>query len=187
VLLGVSQGAAAAIEFAVRHPERISQLILYGAYSRGWARRSDQESRERYQAIVKLTRLGWGQSNPEFRQLFTSRLVPEASHEQIEWFNELCRKTATPEMATKLMEAPGQVDVQALLGKISVPTLVLHARHDETVPFAEARVLAAEIPGARLVALESRNHILLESEPAWARFTEEVRAFTGRSGAGSGG
>lgn len=186
MLLGVSQGAAAAISFAADYPERVSRLILYGAYARGWARRSDPEARERYEAIVKLTQLGWGQSNPVFRQLFTSRFVPEATHEQIEWFNELCRKTTTPEMATKLMRSRGQVDVQALLARVAVPTLVLHARHDEAVPFAEARVLAAEIPGARLIPLESKNHILLESEPAWARFKEEVLAFTGRSGAGSG-
>lgn len=185
-LLGVSQGASAAISFAIRHPERVSHLILYGAYSRGWARRADPVGIEHHEAVVKLTQLGWGQSNPVFRQLFTSRFVPDATPEQIGWFNELCRRTTTPEMATKLMRSRGQVDVKDLLSQVTVPTLVLHARHDEAVPFDEARVLASEIPNARLLPLESRNHILLESEPAWARFKEEVLGFVGLGGVESG-
>jgi pimeloyl-ACP methyl ester carboxylesterase/DNA-binding CsgD family transcriptional regulator len=178
-LLGISQGAAAAITYAARYPERVARLILYGAYALGWARRDDPRDRELHEGIVELTRLGWGQNNPTFRQLFTSRFVPGASAEQIEWFNELCRKTTSPETAVKLMRARSQVDVYDLLPQIRVPTLIVHARDDEAIPFSQARILAGEIPGARLVSLDSRNHILLEQEPAWRRFQEEILAFMG--------
>jgi pimeloyl-ACP methyl ester carboxylesterase/DNA-binding CsgD family transcriptional regulator len=180
ILMGLSQGAATAVAYAVRHPERVSQLILCGGYSLGWAHRADSEGMQRYRAIVDLARLGWGKDNPVFRQIFTAQFIPEASPEQIGWFNELCRRTTTPEMATKLLRARTEVNVRELLPKVKTPTLVLHARLDEVVPFSAGQVLAAEIPGAEFVPLDSRNHILLESDPAWARFKEAVLDFTGR-------
>ena len=97
VLLGISQGGAAAIHYAAAHPEHVSHLILYGAYPQGWAKRADPDGRRRYEAIVELTRLGWGQDNPVYRQLFTSRFIPGATPEQVRWFNELCRRTTKPE------------------------------------------------------------------------------------------
>lgn len=180
-LLGISQGASVAIAYAVRHPERISHLILYGAYARGWGRRGDDEGNRRYRAIVELTQLGWGKDNPVFRELFTRRFVPGASAEQLRWFNELCTRTTTPAIASRLLASRADIDVTALLPQVSVPTLVIHARDDEVCPFAEGQLLASEIPGARFVMLESKNHVLLAGEPAWARFEEEVLAFTGRS------
>jgi pimeloyl-ACP methyl ester carboxylesterase/DNA-binding CsgD family transcriptional regulator len=178
-LLGISQGAATAIMYAARHPERISHLILYGGYARGVAHRPQSEAYRRYRAIVDLARLGWGKDNPVFRQLFTGLLVPGASAEQIGWFNALCQRTTTPEIATALLTARGEVNVRDLLSRVRVPTLVLHARHDELVPFDSGRYLAAEIPNAEFVQLDSRNHILLADEPAWARFKDAVLEFTG--------
>ena len=128
-----------------------------------------------------MTRLGWGQDNPVYRQLFTSRFVPDATDEQIKWFNELCRRTTTPEIAARIMDARMYVDVLDLLPRVSVPTLVLHARDDEAVPLSQGRLIASSIPGAKFVELDSRNHILLEHEPAWERFKEEVLAFTGQT------
>jgi pimeloyl-ACP methyl ester carboxylesterase/DNA-binding CsgD family transcriptional regulator len=180
ILLGVSQGGVAAISYAIRHPENVSRLILYGAYSRGWDRRDDPDAAQRYRAIVELTRLGWGQDNPVYRQLFTSRFVPRATAEQLAWFNELCRRTTQPDIATRLLLERGTVDIRDLLPRVSVPTLVMHARQDEVAPLTEGHALAAGIPGAEFVQLESRNHILLEQEPAWERFKAEVLAFTGR-------
>jgi pimeloyl-ACP methyl ester carboxylesterase/DNA-binding CsgD family transcriptional regulator len=176
-LLGISQGAAAAVTYAARHPERVARLILYGAYAFGWGKRNDSRDRELQEGIVELARLGWGQDNPVFRQLFTSRFVPGATPEQIGWFNELCGKTTSPETAVKLMRARSQVDVYDMLPQVQAPTLILHARDDEAIPFSQARVLAGEIPGARLVSLDSKNHILLEQEPAWQHFREEILAF----------
>lgn len=180
VVLGMSQGGAAAISYATRFPENVSKLVLYGAYARGWNGRENAEAAQRYRAIVDLTRLGWGQNNPVYRQLFTSRFVPHATPEQVDWFNELCRRTTTPEVATQLLMARGEVDIRELLPQVSVPTLVLHASDDEVVPLSEGRLLASTIPGAEFVQLESRNHILLDGEPAWKRFKSEVLAFTGR-------
>ena len=180
VLLGMSQGAVAAITYAVRHPERVSRLILYGGYSKGWAQRPESEGYRRYRAIVDLVQLGWGKDNPVFRQLFAAQFVPGASPEQFAWFNELCRRTTTPEIATRLLTARGDLNVRSLLPLVRVPTLVLHARYDEIVPFEAGKQLAAEIPNAEFVSLDSRNHILLADEPAWAIFTDAVLEFTGR-------
>jgi pimeloyl-ACP methyl ester carboxylesterase/DNA-binding CsgD family transcriptional regulator len=179
VLLGISQGGAAAISYASRYPERVSHLILYGAYSRGWAERDSGEDAQRYLAITELTKLGWGKNNPVYRQLFTARFIPGATQEQIDWFNELCRRTTTPDTATRMMRERGRVNVTGLLSKIKVPTLVLHAVDDEAVPLSEGKLLATGIANAHFVQLESSNHILLEDEPAWARFKEAVLAFTG--------
>ena len=180
VLLGMSQGAAAAITYAVRHPERISRLILYGGYSKGWAQHPESEGYRRYRAIVDLVQLGWGKDNPAFRQLFTAQFVPGASPEQFAWFNELCRRSTTPEIAARLLAARGDLNVRELLAQVRVPTLVLHSRNDEIVPFEAGRQLAAEIPNAEFMPLDSRNHILLAEEPAWAHFKDAVLEFTGR-------
>lgn len=184
-LLGISQGGAAAIQYAVTHPEDVSHLILYGVYAQGKAVRGDPEGEQRFRAIIALTRLGWGQDNPVYRQLFTSRFIPGASEEQIRWFNELCRRTTRPEIAARIMESRMDIDVVDLLPRVTVPTLVLHARDEEAVPLSQGRLIASSIPGAKFVELESRNHILLEGEPAWERFREAVLAFTGRPFAGS--
>jgi pimeloyl-ACP methyl ester carboxylesterase/DNA-binding CsgD family transcriptional regulator len=186
-LLGISQGASVAIAYSVRHPERVSHLILYGGYARGQDRRGDDEGSRRYRAIVELTQLGWGKDNPVFRELFTRRFVPGASPEQLRWFNELCTRTTTPAIASRVLASRAVIDVVALLPAVSVPTLVIHARDDEVVPFAEGQLLASEIPGARFVMLESRNHVLLQGEPAWAKFEEAVLAFTGQARAAAGG
>jgi len=178
-LLGMSQGGASSIQYAVAHPQRVSHLILCGAYAQGHAKRNDAEGERRHRAIRELTRQGWGRDNPVYRQLFTSRFIPGATLEQIQWFNELCRRTTTPELAFQLFDARGVVDICELLSRVTVPTLVLHARHDEAVPLSQGQLLAAEIPNARFVELDSANHILLESEPAWQRFKDEVLAFTG--------
>ena len=180
VLLGVSQGGAVAIRYAVEHPENVSHLVLYGAYAQGMAVQDDPELQEQSRACIALTRLGWGKDNPVYRQLLTSRFVPDASEEQIRWYNELCRRTATPEMAARILEFRMRIDVAELLPRVTVPTLVLHSRGDEAVPACQGRLVATSIPAARFVDLDSRNHILLETEPAWRRFKEATLAFTGQ-------
>jgi pimeloyl-ACP methyl ester carboxylesterase/DNA-binding CsgD family transcriptional regulator len=178
-LLGISQGAAVCIAYAVRHPERVSRLILYGGYARGWRRRGQPEGEREYQAIIDLTRAGWGRENPAFRRVFTSRFIPEATEEQLGWFTELCRITASPESAAKLLVARAEIDVVDQLGRVRAPTLVIHARDDAICPVAEGRLLASAIPGAEFVELDSKNHILLENEPAWDRFRQAVQEFMG--------
>ena len=180
ILLGISQGAAPCLTYATRHPDKVARLILYGAYARGAAQRGIPEGEREYRAIVELVRAGWGRDNPAFRQVFTSRFVPGASAEQMGWFNELCRRTASAETASALLESRANVLVtDEVLASVRVPTLVMHAREDAVVPVAEGRYLASRIPGAEYVELPSKNHVLLDGEPAWARFREAVLAFTG--------
>jgi pimeloyl-ACP methyl ester carboxylesterase/DNA-binding CsgD family transcriptional regulator len=176
-LLGISQGAVACIMYAIRRPERVARMILYGGYARGALRRGTPVRERAYQAMIDLARADWGNDNPTFRQVFTSRFIPGGSPEQLQWFNELCLKTASAEIAATLMEARAVMDISASLGEVRTPTLVMHARGDEVVPVAEGRLLASSIQGAHFVELDSRNHVLLEHEPAWQRFQEEVLAF----------
>jgi pimeloyl-ACP methyl ester carboxylesterase/DNA-binding CsgD family transcriptional regulator len=176
-MLGISQGAAICVAYAVKHPERVSKLVLYGGYARGPFQRGDPSRASFYQAMIDLVRLEWGSDNPTFRQVFTSRFIPEGTNEQLDWYNDLCRKTVLPEVAARLLESRARVDVTALLGEVKAQTLVLHARGDVVVPIAEGHILAAGIPGARFVELDSKNHIVLEHEPAWKRFCEEVLEF----------
>ena len=178
-LLGMSQGASVVIDYAVRHPERVSHLVIYGGYAQGWARRASRRSQREYKALTALIRLGWGSDHAAYIQAFTMRFAPEATREQIDWFNELCRRSASPAMAAELLASRGVIDVASLLPQVKVPTLVLHSRDDVVCPIAEGRRIATDIPGARFVELDSRNHILLEHEPAWQRFQQEVVAFTG--------
>ena len=178
VLLGISQGAATVIRYAVRHPHRVSHLVLYGGYARGWAHRSPAEA-EHYHATLEMVRLGWGSDNPVFRQAFTSRFLPRGSHEQLDWFNTLCQRSVSPEMAVRLLQARAEVDIAGELSRVRVPTLVLHATGDEVIPLSQGRLLAQQIPGATLVEIESRNHVLLADEPGWQRFQEAVLEFTG--------
>lgn len=178
-LLGISQGCAVSVAYAVRHPERVSHLVLYGGYARGWRRRGSRTEVERGEALLTLMRQGWGQDNPAFRQVFTSLFIPEATPEQAQWYNDLQRITTSPEMAIRIRSAFGEIDVSALLPQVRAPTLVLHCHNDAVAPFDQGRALASGIPGARFVALEGRNHLILEHEPAWKRFLAELRAFLG--------
>jgi pimeloyl-ACP methyl ester carboxylesterase/DNA-binding CsgD family transcriptional regulator len=177
-LLGMSQGGAIAIAYAARHPERVSHLVLCGAYGRGALHRGiGEHQRQEAGMLLDLIRAGWGRDNPAFRQLFTTLFIPEGTSEQHQWFNELERISTSPENAATLLETTYRIDVSALASTIRVPTIIFHARNDARVPFDEGRDLAAIIPGARFVPLESCNHILLETEPAWSQFLAELQAF----------
>ncbi len=179
-LMGMSQGGAVAIAYAVRHPERVSHLVLAGAYARGALRRAVTDA-QRLEAttLATLIRIGWGRDNPAFRQVFTNLFIPGGTPQQHQWWNELERLTASPENAARTLEAFHQVDVAGLATRVGVPTLVMHARGDARVPFDEGCQLAALVPGARFVPLDSSNHVLLEGEPAWPVFMAELRAFIG--------
>lgn len=176
-LLGISQGASVAIAYSLKHPKRVRRMVLLGGYASGWRARGDNEEISRREAMLTLTELGWGRDNPAYRQLFTSFYVPGASPEQMSWFNELQRRSASPENAVRLMRVLSRIDVRHLLSKVRHPTLVLHARGDQAIPFREGEALAHGIAGARFVPLESNNHILLDREPAFRRFIDETRAF----------
>src|SRR5271157_2548315 len=177
-LLGISQGGAVSVAYAVRHPERVSHLILYGAFALGGKKRSPAE-KERRDAMTTLMRLGWGADNPSFRQLFTGLFIPGATHEQADVFNELQRRTTSPECAARYFDVAGDLDITDLLAEVKVPTVVMHVRGDLIVPIEAGRQLAAGIPRARFIAFEGQNHLFLQHEPASDRFFEEIRLFLG--------
>jgi pimeloyl-ACP methyl ester carboxylesterase len=176
-LLGISQGCAVSIAYAVRHPERVSHLVLYGGYARGRRMRGSQQEIDQADALITLMRQGWGKENPAFRHIFTSLFIPGGTTEQMNWFDELERVTTTAENAIRIREAMNNIEISDLLPRVAVPTLVLHCRSEAVVPFEEGRRLAAGIPGARFIALEGNNHIVLEGDPGWERFLDETRAF----------
>lgn len=179
-LLGISHGAAIAITYAVRHPEKVSHLVLYGGYVRGRSKRTDNPHQvEEAEMLLGLIKHGWGQENHAFRQVYTTMFIPGGTAEQVRWFNDLQRISTSPEIAARLIAVSFSTDVRELASQVKVPTLVLHGLHDAVVPFSEGRLMAVLIPGARFVPLESQNHVLLEDEPAWGRFLAEVRAFLG--------
>ena len=179
ILLGMSQGGSTCVRYIVRHPDRVARLVLYGAYAQGWAKRGDPVEATEFDSIAALMRTGWGRNNPVFRQLFTSRFVPDATDEQLAWFNDLCLKTATGGNAAALFASRSQLDYVELLPRVQAPTLVIHAREDAAVPLSQGHLLASRLPNAQFVELDSRNHILLAHEPAWQRFCEAVLEFTG--------
>jgi pimeloyl-ACP methyl ester carboxylesterase/DNA-binding CsgD family transcriptional regulator len=186
-LLGISQGASVCVAYAVKHPEKVTHLILYGGYARGRFNRDlSAEGMVQAETMINAIRIGWGQENPAFRQLFSTMLMPGGTEEQQEWLNELARISATPQNAARMERAFYQIDVTDLAPWVTAPTLVLHGRSDASIPFEESRLLAALIPNARFVLLDTRNHILVEHEPAWVRFWAEVQAFLGVIGSGDG-
>lgn len=176
-LLGISQGAAVAIAYSLRHPGRIRRMVLLGGYAKGWALHLKGDDLARREAMVTLTRTGWGSDNPAYRQMFTSLYIPGGTAEQLGWWNELQKISASPTNAERLQRALSSIDVTAMLDKVTVPTLVAHAKRDNVIPLEAGKQLAEGIPGARFVELDSDNHVLLEHEPAWQVFVAATRHF----------
>lgn len=178
VIVGLSQGAAAAIEYAARHPEKVAGLIICGGYTQGLLKRAAADAeRELGEALAKMMEFGWGSDNAAFRQVFSSRFFPDGTAEQIRWLNAQMKTCTTPAMASRILRAAYEIDVSAAAQKVSCPTLVLHSSLDAVVPFESGRVLAGLIPGARFVPLASCSHLPMATEPVWQLLQTEVTAF----------
>ena len=175
-LLGISQGASVAIAYAVRHPERVTHLILVGGYARGRIARGDESGHALQRQLIEH---GWGTDDPALRHVFTSQFLPGGTAPQQAWFNELMRRSATTENALIVFDVMGRIDVTDVAPLLTVPTLILHAAGDRRVPFEEGRRLAGLVPGARLVQLDTDNHLPLGDEPAWQRLIGELTSFVG--------
>ncbi|MFV2054154.1 alpha/beta fold hydrolase [Aliiroseovarius sp. YM-037] len=176
-LLGISQGCAVSVEYAARHPERVSGLVLISGYATGWRIGASAEEQERREAVLTLTRHGWGTSNPAYRHIFSQTFMPDAKPEELAWFDEFQRQTTSAENAVRFQEAFGDIDVRETMGKVQAPTIVFHARNDQRIAIEQGRDLAVGIPGAEFVPLDSRNHILLGHEPAWQECVERTTEF----------
>jgi pimeloyl-ACP methyl ester carboxylesterase/DNA-binding CsgD family transcriptional regulator len=187
-LFGASQGSSIAIEYAVRHPERVTHLVLLGGYGRGWLKRGLPPDRvAELEAQLKLVEVGWGREDPAYRQIYSTQFIPGATLEELKSLSELQRRSCSPENAVRVIRAMFMIDVTESAPRVRCPTLVLHARGDRRAPFEEGRTLASLIPGSRLVPLDTDNHILLKREPAFQRFFDELRAFVPPRAAGGNG
>jgi pimeloyl-ACP methyl ester carboxylesterase/DNA-binding CsgD family transcriptional regulator len=179
-LLGMSQGGCVAIAYAARHPERVRSLVIFGGYAQGqMVRASAPEQVEAAELELKLLGLSWGIDNPAYRQVLSTLLIPEGSSEQLAWLNDLQRLSTSPQNAVRLQQTFNSVDVREAAARIRTPALVFHSKQDAAVGFEEGRSIAALIQGARLVPLDSKNHVLLAGEPAWSRMWQEYYAFLG--------
>jgi pimeloyl-ACP methyl ester carboxylesterase/DNA-binding winged helix-turn-helix (wHTH) protein len=179
-LLGISQGGPVAIAYAVRHPERVSHLVLHGSFARGRRKRArTPEELELTETRINLVRLGWGRPDPTYRQTFVARFLPEATQEQWRAFDELQRRSTSPENAWRFLDEFADIDVTDLAPKVTVPTLILCSRREPDEMFEQSRLLSALIPGSRLVPLDSANHLLPEQDPAWRHFLTEIDEFLG--------
>jgi pimeloyl-ACP methyl ester carboxylesterase/DNA-binding SARP family transcriptional activator len=176
-LLGISQGASVAAAYAAKHPHRVRKIVLLGPFAKGWAHRSTPDQLARREAMLTLTRTGWDEDNPAFRQVFTSLFIPDADPEAQHWFNTTQRLSTNGENAYAIQRCGADLDIEHLLPMVKAPTLVAHRREDAVIPFEVGREFARRIPGARFLPLEGRNHLLLEEEPAWRRFADATRAF----------
>lgn len=179
-LLGISQGAAVSIEYAIRHPERVKHLILFGGYAAGWRIDATEKTIKEREAVMTLTEIGWGQNNPSYRQIFSLTFMPSANVDELAWFNEFQRLTTSADNAVRFLSVFGDIDVREQLAKLKVPTLVLHSLGDERIPISVGRDLAAAIPNAEFVGLESDGHLLLGREPASKVFVDTIRDFIAR-------
>jgi pimeloyl-ACP methyl ester carboxylesterase/DNA-binding winged helix-turn-helix (wHTH) protein len=177
-LVGLSQGGAVAIAYAVRHPDRVTKLVLVGAYARGRMLRARNDEERREVAIdLELARIGWRRDDDAFRQVFSSQFLPDASPELWHAFNDLQRRTTSPDNAARFLETFSTIDVAGIAPLVRCPTLILHGRHDLRQPLECARELASLVPDSRLVTLGTRNHILTEGEPAWSVMLQELEDF----------
>jgi pimeloyl-ACP methyl ester carboxylesterase/DNA-binding CsgD family transcriptional regulator len=175
-LMAMSQGGPPSIAYAVRHPERISRLLFYGSYAAA-LRNPTPEDLDLDEAFEQLIKVGWARPDSAFRRVFTSMMIPDATEEQMRWLDELQRVSVSATNALAARRQRKQANVVDLLPRLDTPTLVLHSRHDRMNNFEDSRFLALTINGARLVVLESSNHIVLGDEPAWPVFLDEVASF----------
>jgi pimeloyl-ACP methyl ester carboxylesterase len=181
-IFAISQGGCVAIEYAARHPDRVSRLILLNAFARGWRHASSRAFIASVEAMKVLMARGWDSESPVFRKMFEGLLLPGANALQSAAFDTMQRATTSPDNAVRLLETFGQMDVRDRLSEIRTPTLVLHSRDDRFIPARLGQEIAAGIAGARFVGLASNNHILLPDEPAFERLTGEMQAFLARDG-----
>ena len=182
-LFGMSQGAAIAVGYAARHPEKVSHLVLYGGCARGLLKRNPPPKVvEAAQAMLKAAEMGWGADSSSFRQVFISQLLHDATAEQQRAVDEVQRLTISGANAVRFMKEVFEIDVRDAAHRVQCPTLVFHAKDDPCFPFEEGRLLASLIPNARFVPLASKNHLPFETEAAWPAFLSELRAFLPSSG-----
>jgi class 3 adenylate cyclase/pimeloyl-ACP methyl ester carboxylesterase len=177
-LFGISQGCSVAIAYALQHPERVSCLILYGGFALGRFKQAKSQSElETFHAMLTFIKNGWGSDNPVARNLFTTQFMPGASRQSIDAFNDIQRKATSAECAARYFETAGNLDIRQMLPDVRHPTLVLHCREDNAVPFQLGVELAGAIPGARFIGLLGRNHMPQDGDPCIEPLVTALKEF----------
>ena len=176
-LYGVSQGCPLSIAYAVKNPQKVSHLILLGGYSKGRAKRNDPNYQANSTMEQNMILSGWENENPAFRQFFASSMIPEASKEQMDVFNNICKIATSAKNAAKISLVNDNIDVSGLLHKIDIPTIIFHCIDDARVPISESKFLAANIKNSRFIPLKSKNHLVLETDQVWDMFQNEIDQF----------
>jgi class 3 adenylate cyclase/pimeloyl-ACP methyl ester carboxylesterase len=177
-LFGISQGCPVSIAYAAMHPKRVTHLILHGGFAKGWlVAPKDDAAEQRHRAILTLMRQGWGRESPAFRQMFTSLFIPGGTEQEMAAFNEMERRSTSPENAARIFDTIPRLDVTGLIARITAPTLVTHSREDQAISHAAGYKMAARIKGARFETLRTRNHVPLEHEPVYAHWLATIKSF----------
>ena len=176
-LYGVSQGCPLSIAYAVKYPEKVSHLILFGGYAKGRAKRGDTTYEANSTMEQTMILSGWENENPAFRQFFTSSMIPDASKEQMDTFNNICKIATSAKNAAKISLVNDNIDVSDLLSKVNIPTIIFHCTEDARVPISEGKFLAANIKNSKFVPLRSKNHLILETDKEWIVFQSELNDF----------
>ena len=176
-IFGPSASAPVAIAWSLENPGRVSRLVLYGGYARGKRRRGDAGSKAESEAMATLVREAWGRDNPMARQMMTALYTPDASQEEAEAFNEFQKKCAPAENIARFLEVYDDIDIFALLEQVVVPTLVIHCVGDSVSPWSQGKLLASSIPGASFVSLNSKDHLISDTDPEFPRLLHKVREF----------
>ena len=175
-VLAMGQTGQVAIHHAVRHPGRVTRLILNGAYA-GVTDEYRQRFEEFFTALTAAAQYGWTLADSRFRRVFSESMVPGATEDQKRWIDDLAPLVTSKTTAVAAARARREIDVQAELSDLAVPTLVVHSRGNRMTPFEQGRVMASGIPDARLVTLDTDNFLPLADEPAWPVWQEAVRHF----------
>jgi class 3 adenylate cyclase/pimeloyl-ACP methyl ester carboxylesterase len=176
-IVALSQGGAIAAAFAARRPERVSAIVMIGAFPLGRNKRRSKRELEQARALRAMMAAGWDDEFPSLRDLLANVIVPTSSEEERRSYAEDMRRIISPGNVARTREAIDNIDITDMLRDVTAPCLVLHCRGDRMQPVEQGRAIAAGLPNARFIAYDSVNHLPPESDPVWPLIERELQTF----------